>query len=410
MVHGFALSNADALDLIWREYNPRCEPPWTRREIEHKIESARSFTSGPLTERVPDREREYIPPERFEDWIPEPPPWLSDEKEEEAEDATADDPAETAERQAIENEPARKRPAFTIMSMRDLLKPVMDQMFTAGPHNTVGVPTGSGELDEAIGGLRRGNITVLGGRRSFGKTSCTIMTVDEAFDAANVWGRRHKLLLFAGEDAATMYGKRFMARRADVNALQLRDMNQRFTQVQTDRAVQAVGDAPQDLFFVPAHGMPVEQIADVIEYVCDTEDIALVIVDYIQCLKALKHANDRRLQVTHIFQTLGHTIKRCNAAGLILSQVKRTQNLTQWPTVEALKESGDVEDGAEHILLGHKTEAGRLIRVAKNKDGTDPDDLPDIEMPFHKHTASFVRNYPEKPQDHWNDVDNDGLD
>lgn len=407
MVHGFGLSDADALDLIVREYNPRCEPPWKRGELDHKVTSAREKASGALRERVPDRERAYVPPERTEDWIPEPPEWLVEaEVRQEAEQQNSDMPdPEDVERAAIQGEPERKRPAFTILSMQDLLQPVMEQMATAGPHNAVGVPTGSSELDEAIGRLRPGNITVLGARRSFGKTSCTIMTVDEAFDAANVWGKRHHLLLFAGEDAALMYGKRFMARRANVNALQLRDMNQRFTAVQLQNATNAVANAPRELFFVPAQGMPVEHIAEVIGHVCETEAIELVIVDYIQCLQTRKYANDRRLQVTHIFQTLGHTIKRCNAAGLILSQVKRTQNLTQWPTVEDLKESGDVEDGAEHILIGHKTDAGRFIRVAKNKDGTDPDDLPDIEMPFHKHTASFVRNYPPPPSAPYYEID-----
>ncbi len=40
LVHGFALSEADALDLLRREYNPRCVPPWSERELSHKVQSA----------------------------------------------------------------------------------------------------------------------------------------------------------------------------------------------------------------------------------------------------------------------------------------------------------------------------------------------------------------------------------
>ncbi len=40
MVHGFGLSTEDALDLLEREYNPRCQPPWTRAELEHKVKDA----------------------------------------------------------------------------------------------------------------------------------------------------------------------------------------------------------------------------------------------------------------------------------------------------------------------------------------------------------------------------------
>lgn len=46
LVNGFRLSDADAENLLWDEYNPRCVPPWTRnasteREFRHKIEEAR---------------------------------------------------------------------------------------------------------------------------------------------------------------------------------------------------------------------------------------------------------------------------------------------------------------------------------------------------------------------------------
>lgn len=39
MLVGFALSEADTESLITSEYNPRCDPPWDEKEIQHKIES-----------------------------------------------------------------------------------------------------------------------------------------------------------------------------------------------------------------------------------------------------------------------------------------------------------------------------------------------------------------------------------
>jgi putative DNA primase/helicase len=40
LVHGFALSESDALALLLADYNPRCEPTWTERELRHKVEDA----------------------------------------------------------------------------------------------------------------------------------------------------------------------------------------------------------------------------------------------------------------------------------------------------------------------------------------------------------------------------------
>ena len=49
LVRGFSLSRAAALELL-EEYNRRCDPPWRRAELEHKIASAKK---GPATGTTP---------------------------------------------------------------------------------------------------------------------------------------------------------------------------------------------------------------------------------------------------------------------------------------------------------------------------------------------------------------------
>ncbi len=40
LVHGFGLSPDDALRLLIERFNPRCQPPWTERELRHKVDDA----------------------------------------------------------------------------------------------------------------------------------------------------------------------------------------------------------------------------------------------------------------------------------------------------------------------------------------------------------------------------------
>lgn len=40
LVHGFALEPDAALELLLAHYNPRCEPPWSQKELEHKVKEA----------------------------------------------------------------------------------------------------------------------------------------------------------------------------------------------------------------------------------------------------------------------------------------------------------------------------------------------------------------------------------
>jgi hypothetical protein len=47
LVRGFALDDRDAFTLL-QEWNTRCEPPWTDRELEQKIASARRYGREPI--------------------------------------------------------------------------------------------------------------------------------------------------------------------------------------------------------------------------------------------------------------------------------------------------------------------------------------------------------------------------
>ena len=40
LVHGFCLEPETAMRLLQEHYNPRCEPPWSERELLHKVDSA----------------------------------------------------------------------------------------------------------------------------------------------------------------------------------------------------------------------------------------------------------------------------------------------------------------------------------------------------------------------------------
>jgi len=42
MVHGFGLDPETAFQLLWDRYNPRCQPPWSEKELRHKVSDAAS--------------------------------------------------------------------------------------------------------------------------------------------------------------------------------------------------------------------------------------------------------------------------------------------------------------------------------------------------------------------------------
>lgn len=45
---GFGLASSDVLGLLAGEFNPRCKPPWSRRELKHKIEDVEDESTTPV--------------------------------------------------------------------------------------------------------------------------------------------------------------------------------------------------------------------------------------------------------------------------------------------------------------------------------------------------------------------------
>lgn len=48
LVRGFSLCEEDALALLLAEYNPRCQPVWSERDMRHKVDSAVTSSTLPM--------------------------------------------------------------------------------------------------------------------------------------------------------------------------------------------------------------------------------------------------------------------------------------------------------------------------------------------------------------------------
>ncbi len=90
LVHGFQLSAEDAFALLRDVYNPRCRPPWSEKELRHKVEDA--VKAGPPSGKAPGWLLDGVEV-RPADGAPPPPPLPVVE----VEDADEDEPDEGAE-------------------------------------------------------------------------------------------------------------------------------------------------------------------------------------------------------------------------------------------------------------------------------------------------------------------------
>lgn len=380
LVKGFALGPDAAFGILWSHYNPRCEPAWTEKELRHKIDGAMraNVPTGYIIDR--DDERYQRQPQR----VPMPMDQFA------ANDTDGEQPGDPELATEAPKRNAAER--LGIVSMAQLLSDVLRDV--RGGRKAFGCPTGFDQFDQAMGGMRPGMITVMGAPTSWGKTTGAIMSSEVSIGV----GKRVLFLPF--EDAALMYGKRIAARRGKLNALKLRDCE--LSGPELVKLTHLAGEAETWPFLLNCIGKSAEWTAKALKFLFREFKYDLVIVDYLQRIRTESNRQDRRNEVTYVMAMLSDAIKEVNAAGLILSQLKRIED--RRPTLQDLKESGDIENMAEHIILGSKVaieDSNKFEREAallKNKDGPLPEGW--LTVGFNEKTASFIETTPEVPPDY----------
>jgi hypothetical protein len=367
LAKGFALSEQTTLAMLRAEFNPRCQPPWSERELAHKARQAcaAKLESGYLLRD----ERRSVKPPVIVDY--EPP---------------VREPGDDSEEPTPEPEPQEVIPQWRRRGVRTLeesLRLVYERCQRPEPQ-----PSCSAchlALDRAMGGFRRGRVAVVGAVTSWGKSSYALLVANRAIRS----GKR--VLFVSAEDDEITCAKRIASLRGDINAMRLRD--EHLTDCEHASLFEIVATAEKAPWFLNGIGKGAERLAALVSEVCAEHQHDLVIVDYLQAIAA--KAQDRRNEVSTVARLLTDAIKTGGAAGLLLSQIKRLDGRD--PTMHDLKESGDVENMAEHIMLGTsgdgtdsrtgQPELKRYLELVKNKDG--PTGGGRIWMPFESATASF---------------------
>lgn len=244
--------------------------------------------------------------------------------------------------------------------------------------------SGFAALDEAVRWWQPERMTVIGSYTSQGKSTITIQIL------TGLAIRLTKVAYISLEDAPSIVAKRQVVSRID----------------EIEHAVQIANDTPSPdaiLSLIDLIRGSSEQVAGLnslpfdilyrkrftIDWVCYAiQDAArrgakVVAVDYLQCLK------DKRFKRSEF---LSDCVTRLKGAAcevgvhlILVSQVTRPEDKAKpaRPTMYMLKETGDIENEAEYIVLPYREEKGKegpgekaAIFVDKAKDGRAPVILP----------------------------------
>jgi replicative DNA helicase len=253
---------------------------------------------------------------------------------------------------AIAERGSRGRSGF--IAVRDILPQAIDRLDTLhqNPGEIRGVPTGFALLDRKTAGLQPGDLIVIAGRPSMGKSTLAVNIAESAAIAKGV-----PAAIFTMEMSSEQMTLRMISSLGRVNASHLRTGN--FTDEDWSRiqgAMSQLSGAPIYLDESPAL-TPTELRARA-RRLKRERGLGLVIVDYLQLMQVPGTKENRATEISEISRGLKALAKELQVPVIAISQLNRAveQRTDKKPVMSDLRESGAIEQDADLILLIYREE------------------------------------------------------
>lgn len=256
---------------------------------------------------------------------------------------------------AISEEGARGKQGF--LDMPPLLTKVVERIDLLynrdNPSDITGVPTGFTDLDKMTSGLQPGDLVIIAGRPSMGKTALAINMAEHAALEAGL-----PVGIFSMEMGATQLVMRMLGSvgKLDQHKVRTGKLADEDWRKLTD-AVGRLNEAPIHIDETPALNA-LELRARARRLHRQYGRMGLIVVDYIQLMSASSQGENRATEISEISRSLKALAKELNVPVIALSQLNRSleQRPNKRPVMSDLRESGAIEQDADVILFIYRDE------------------------------------------------------
>ncbi len=274
-----------------------------------------------------------------------------------------DDTLDRAEQRIFQIAQASERQGF--VWIKEILWPAFERIeeLQRSPGSVTGVASGYPDLDNMTAGFQPGDLVVVAGRPSMGKTALALNFAQHAAIDHDV-----PVAVFSLEMSKESLVQRLLCAEGRVDSGRLR--RGRLQDDEYARLATAAGHlntAPIWIDDTPAIS-PLELRAKARRLAAEV-DLGLIIVDYLQLMAGPRNVENRQQEISAISRSLKAVSKELNVPVVALSQLSRApeQRTDKRPLLADLRESGAIEQDADLVIFVYREEAYR-------KDGDLLDD------------------------------------
>ncbi len=301
---------------------------------------------------------------------------------------------------------SEKKTGAAFRSLGDLIGSNIDKLEEQQGTTTglAGMSTGYPRLDKITSGLQGSDLIILAARPSMGKTAFALNI------ARNVaLEQRRPVAVFSLEMSNEQLSMRLLTSEARIDSSRLKTgfISQEDWQ-NTTSAASLLHELP--IFIDDSPNVTAMEIrAKARKLLQKHGDLGLIIIDYLQLMRASMKFDRRDLEIAEISRSLKALAKEFNIPVIALSQLNRMleQRSDKRPLMSDLRESGALEQDADIVAFIYRDEVYNKeadnprkgtaeIIVSKNRNG----ETGTCHMHFHGAYTRFEELAPDMYQDH----------
>jgi replicative DNA helicase len=274
------------------------------------------------------------------------------------------------------------------------------QELSAEGRSLTGTPSGFSDLDTITGGFQPGNLVIIAARPSMGKSA---LVTNIAENVALDRDRPRPVALFSLEMSEAELAQRFVASQASIKGDDLRKGRLK-DESKWKRVLKVAGEYDAAPLFIDDSSdigiLDVRAKARRLhqQTLADHGGLGLIIVDYLQLLRADTRIENRVQQVGEMSRGLKILARELRCPVIALSQLSRgvESRTDKRPMLSDLRESGQIEQDADLVMFIYRDEyynpettdrpgEAELI-IAKHRNGG----LGDVPMSFQNEYPRFL--------------------
>jgi len=262
-----------------------------------------------------------------------------------------------AEQRIFQIAEAGNRSNNGFVAIQPLLGEVVERMETLlardSQSDITGVATGFADLDRMTSGLQPGDMIVVAGRPSMGKTAFALNIAEHVGVEL-----RLPVAIFSLEMSGPQLATRFLSSVGRIDQSKLR--TGRLTDDEWDRMTVALGKLHEAPIHIDETGAinSTDLRARARRLHRQFGKLGLIIIDYLQLMSSNRMGENRATEISEISRSIKALAKELQVPIIALSQLSRKveERTDKRPLMSDLRESGAIEQDADIILMMYREE------------------------------------------------------